>query len=72
MKNLINRLFVKIHKNINTRFEIFIILIYIIHFLINICFRYIDLDFLIIIILFKCFIFEKRGIITQINLIYKI
>ena len=64
MKNLINRFFVKIYKNINTRFKIFIIFIYIIHFLINIYFKYIDFDFFIIIILFKYFIFKKCDIIT--------
>ena len=62
MKNLINRFFIKIYKSINTRFKIFIIFIYIIHFLINIRFKYIDFDFFIIIILFKYFIFKKRDI----------
>ena len=64
IKNLVNYFFIEIHKNINTRFEIFIIFIYIIHFLINIYFKYINLDFLIIIILFKRFIFKKYNIAT--------
>ena len=72
MKNLINRVLIKIYKNINTRFEIFIIFIYIIHFLIDIRFKYIDFDFFIIITLFKRFIFKKRDIAIKINLIYKI
>ena len=51
MKNLINRIF------INVYFDIFIIIINIIYFLINIYFKYIDLDLFIIIILFESFIF---------------
>ena len=62
MKNLINRLFIKIYKNINTHFKIFIIFIHIIYFLINIYFKYINLDLFIIIILFKYFIFKKYDI----------
>ena len=72
MKNLINYFLIKIYKNINTRFEIFIIFIHIIYFLINIHFKYINFDSFIIIILFKYFIFKKHDIATQINLIYKI
>ena len=72
MKNLINRFFIEIDENINTRFEIFIIFIHIIYFLIDIHFKYINLNFLIIIILFKYFIFKKHDIVTQTNLIHKI
>ena len=57
MKNLINRIFIKIDKIINAYFENFIIVINIIYFLINVYFKYIDLDLFIIIILFKDFIF---------------
>ena len=64
MKNLINYFLIEIYKNINTRFEIFIILIYIIYFLIDIRFKYIDFNIFIIIILFKYFIFKKRDIAT--------
>ena len=71
IKNLINYLLVEIHKNINTRFKILIILIHVIYLLINIRFKYIDLDFLIITISFKRLIFKKRDITTQTNLIYK-
>ena len=72
IKNLINYFFIEIYENINTRFEIFIIFIHIIHFLINIYFKYIDFSFFIIIILFKRFIFKKRDIAIKTNLIYKI
>ena len=64
MKNLINYFFIEIYKNINTRFEALIIFIHIIHFLINIHFKYIDFDFFIITISFKRFIFKKRDTVT--------
>ena len=57
MKDLINYIFVKIDKIINARFDIRIIVINIIYLLCNIYFKYIDLDFFIIIALFKNLIF---------------
>ena len=57
MKNLINRIFIKIDKIINARFDTFIIVINIIHLLIDIYFKCIDLDLFIIIILFEDLIF---------------
>ena len=57
MKNLINRIFVKIDKIINAYFDILIIVINIIYLLIDIYFKYIDLDLFIIIILFNGLIF---------------
>ena len=62
MKNLINCFFIEIHEDINTRFEILIIFIYVIYLLIDIRFKCIDFGFFIIIILFERFIFKERDI----------
>ena len=56
MKNLINRIFIEIDEIIDVYFDIFIIIINVFHFFMNIYFRYIDLDFFNVIILFKSFI----------------
>ena len=72
MKNLINRIFIKIDKIINARFDILIIIINIIQLFIVIRFKYIDFDLFIITILFKSLIFLKRDLTIIVNLIYKI
>ena len=57
MKHLINYIFIKIDKTINAYFDIFIIIINIIYFLMDIYFKYIDFDLFIIIILLENLIF---------------
>ena len=57
IKNLINRIFIKVNRIINIYFDILIIVINIIYLLIDIYFKYIDLDFFIIIILLENLIF---------------
>ena len=58
MKNLINRIFIKIDKIIEVHFDILIIVIDIIHLLIDIYFKYTDLDLFIIIISLEDLIFS--------------
>ena len=71
VKNSINILLIEINKRIQIRVKDFIIFIYIIHFLIDIRFKCVDFNSLIIIALFECLIFKEYDIATMTNLIYE-